>query len=67
MQKAITVTRKVTVTLGRTGNLTAYIPAGMKGKSLKNIYAKNAIRFSVAHQVLVFNDIRQTNLELGLG
>lgn len=63
MQKAITVTNRVTVTLGKSRNhMTAYIPAGMRGRTLKNIYDKNEARFSVAHQVLAFNEIPRTPL-----
>lgn len=56
MQNAITVTKNVTVTLNeKKTKLTAYVPAGMRGKTLKGIYDKNAARFIVARDVLQFN------------
>jgi hypothetical protein len=58
MLKSITVTNKVAITLGKNRNhMTAHIPEGMRGKTLKNIYNKNAARFTLAHQVLAFNEM----------
>lgn len=55
MQKAITVTKNVTVALPTKGTkLAAFIPVGMRGKTLRNIFNKNEARFAVAHEVLAF-------------
>lgn len=55
MQRALTVTNNVTVTLDATRTkLVAHVPAGMRGKTLKRLYTKKISSFTIAQQVLQF-------------